>query len=1074
MNAATTSAHAGAHDDTIERLRVALAGRYTVERLLGEGGMGRVYLGLDDALQRKVAIKVIRGDHVSSAAARERFLREARVVAALRHPAIVTVFAAGEHDGLLWFAMEYVEGESLRELITRDGRQSAERVHAMVAELAGALDAAHRSGVVHRDVKPENVLVERDTGRVRLADFGVARALEASAASGVHQTGTGFILGSPRYMSPEQVSGDASIDGRSDLYALALVAYELLTGTPVIQATHPAAMLVEQLTAEVPPVRTAAPATPPPLADAIDGALAKKADARWPDARTMLDVLGVDSDASLGGVRITGSMRVRAMQRKRVGRWLVAGAAVLVALAAGLLTWSLRSGTNARGLVVVPFDVPAGQPDQAWLREGAVNMLTLNLAQWRDVDVVDYERTLDLLRDANAADGRVTLSQATTVARKVDAASFIMGQITPGGDSLLVVARRYDRDGTLKRTVQVAMARTADPRAAFDQLAVRLLDVPATTSLIALTAATTTSLEAYRVYLDGLRALNSWKLERADSLFSRAIALDTTFALAWYKRGITRGWNGFGDTTPSSAEIALRYAARLPERERHQVAGHRWLWSALDEVMADSVRLRSFEGAIREYRAGVARDGASAEAWYGLADALWHLAQFRQDSSAFGPLLLEARDGFERALTVDPDMHLAYSHLVDLHRQLGTPASRWIMVRGAIVPDSTVADTTARKAARRASDEQMLVMAERWATADPDSPRSWQAVAEALGRIGRADSAARLMRAVDVRLAATPHALALRAAYFDFLGGSPLMAANLRAALGDGSLPWWGTARATGPAIVALAINTAAAAGDGALIDDLFAAWARVDERDARDPRTVQMGAFYNPPMATRHALRTMLTPWWRTILRATMGAPLTPAVRDSLRRGSLAAGKQFRATPYDRAWALGAAYAAFMLTGDTTHVDAMRILDRAGSYPEIDAALQLARGDTAAARVTRRTFASVERVRSSNLGLAGLRTQQRVLVLLALGDTVEALAQHEAIEPLRFNINFLEPGLAWYVRSLALRATLAERLGHREKAIAAWRELLQRWSVEDPDTRARRDEARAALVRLSATSAAR
>ena len=159
------------------------------------------------------------------------------------------------------------------------------------------------------------------------------------------------------------------------------------------------------------------------------------------------------------------------------------------------------------------------------------------------------------------------------------------------------------------------------------------------------------------------------------------------------------------------------------------------------------------------------------------------------------------------------------------------------------------------------------------------------------------------------------------------------------------------------------------------------------------------------------------------------------------------------------------------MLTRDTAHVGAVRTLDRVGTYPELDAAVQLVRGDTAAARTTRRTFASVERVRGSNLGLAGLRTQLRVEVLLALGDSAEALAQHDAIEPLRFTINFLEPGLAWYVRSLALRATLAERLGHRDTAIAAWRELLQRWNVDDPDPRARRDDARAALVRLRAAA---
>lgn len=1057
-----------ADDDILSRLKVALEGRYVVERLLGEGGMGRVYLGLDEALQRRVAIKVIRHDHASRPAARERFLQEARVVAALRHPAIVTVFAAGEHDGLLWFAMEFVEGESLRDLLTREGRLPADRVHAMLAELAGALDAAHRRGVVHRDVKPENILVEHDSGRVRLADFGVARALEADA----QHTGTGIILGSPRYMSPEQVSGDASIDGRADLYALALVGHEMLAGRPVVQATHPSAMLVEQLTTPAPPVRSVVPDVPAELADAIDGALAKHADGRWGDARAMLQAMGVTPAGNSTGGGVTGgsgALRLRSVRRTRQRTWLAVAAVVLAAAGVGAgLWWRAREAATSRGLVVLPFDVPSSLTDQTWLREGAVNMLTLDLAQWRDVDVVDYERTLDLVREVESGEGRITLSQATAVARRADAAGFIMGQVTPGRDSLLVVARRYDRRGALRRTVQLSMARTADPRATFDQLAVRLLDLPPSGSLIALTSATTSSLQAYRDYLEGLQALNRWQLTRADSLFTEAVQRDSTFALAWYKRGIARGWNGFGDTTPSSAEIALRHAARLPERERHYVAGHRWLWSALDEVVPDTTRLRFYLNAIREYRGGVAREGAPAEAWYGLADALWHFAQFRQDTSAYGTLIAEAQAGFERALEVDPTMHLAYSHLVELHRQLGADVARWIVRGTTVVPESTWTDSTGRRAARAASRQRMLEVAQRWTVADPDAPRSWQAMGDALALIGRPDSAARLARAVDARLGADADGLGLRAAYWDYIAASPDLARHLRATLGSGPLRWWQGSRANAQGLLAFATGLAAGGGDGALVDDIIAVWARQNAIDAADPTVMRSGNLQHPSLSERHAWRTLLEPWWTTILRGAIGEPVTAATRAELARVTRAAASRFRANVFDRSWLLGSAYAAFMLTGDTVHAAFVRQLDATGPYPELDAALHLARGDTARAREVRRTFATVARVRGSNLGLAGLRSQQRVLVLLALGDSTEALAQHLAIEPARFNINALEPGLAWYVRSLALRATLAERLGQRDVAIAAWRELLQRWTVDDPRTAAVRAEARAALTRLT------
>src|SRR5829696_9830590 len=198
-------------------LREALAGRYEVERELGAGGMGQVLLGRDIALDRPVAIKVIAPDLASSPASRQRFLREARTVARLRHPNIVAVYAAGEADGLLYFVMEYVEGESLRQMLEREGRVDGPRVAdavSLLADLARALGYAHAQGVIHRDVKPENVLLDGATGRAMLTDFGVARAFASGNDSDgdTVATRTGFVVGSPRYMSPEQAVGERELD----------------------------------------------------------------------------------------------------------------------------------------------------------------------------------------------------------------------------------------------------------------------------------------------------------------------------------------------------------------------------------------------------------------------------------------------------------------------------------------------------------------------------------------------------------------------------------------------------------------------------------------------------------------------------------------------------------------------------------------------------------------------------------------------------------------------------------------------------------------------------------------------
>ena len=183
-------------------LREALTGRYDVERELGAGGMGQVLLGRDVALDRPVAIKVIAPDLASSPGSRQRFLREARTVARLRHPNIVAVYAAGEADNLLYFVMEYVEGESLRQMLEREGRVEGPRVEraaALLADLARALGYAHAQGVIHRDVKPENVLLDAATGRAMLTDFGVARAFASGTDSDDDSavTRTGFVVGSP-------------------------------------------------------------------------------------------------------------------------------------------------------------------------------------------------------------------------------------------------------------------------------------------------------------------------------------------------------------------------------------------------------------------------------------------------------------------------------------------------------------------------------------------------------------------------------------------------------------------------------------------------------------------------------------------------------------------------------------------------------------------------------------------------------------------------------------------------------------------------------------------------------------
>src|SRR5919108_2965107 len=511
--------------ELLETLRAALAPDYEVDRVLGTGGMGAVFLGRDLTLDRRVAVKVVAPELASSPALRQRFLREARTIARLRHSNIVDVYTAGEAHGLLYFVMQYVQGESLRDYLEREKRVSPARAAVILRDLAGALAYAHAEGIIHRDIKPENVLIDERSGTAHLTDFGVARALEATDE---RMTGTGLVVGSPRYMSPEQAAGERELDGRSDIYSLGLVGYEMLAGEPTFSGASPVSVIAKQITEVPPPVATRADGVPPALAHAIDRAVAKDPNERWQTAGEMAAALS-ETAPLRPAHRATAPPPPAARRRRRLT--IVAGVGVLALLIAGV--WATRSLGGAppvadrrKSIFVAPFEVQGGDPALAWLREGSVNMLTLNLASWSDLNVVDYERSLDLLREAELdAASRIGLEDALQMAREAGAWTAVLGQVRGAGDSVFVVARAYDvatgkRIGDPK---QHSGTRSGDPRVIFDAVARDLLDLAGAPPMRPELARTTTSsLDAYRAYLRGLKALNGWRLAEADSAFERA------------------------------------------------------------------------------------------------------------------------------------------------------------------------------------------------------------------------------------------------------------------------------------------------------------------------------------------------------------------------------------------------------------------------------------------------------------------------------------------------------------------------------------------------------------------------
>jgi serine/threonine-protein kinase len=373
--------------DPLEKLREALAGRYTLERELGRGGMATVYLARDVRHKRPVALKVLHPE-LAAGLGPGRFEREIEFAARLQHPHILTVLDSGETAGQLWFTMPFVEGESLRDRLRRERQLPVEDALRIASETARALDYAHRQGVVHRDIKPENILLTRD-GDTLVADFGVARAL--TRGGGDEQlTETGLAIGTPAYMSPEQSAGDKGVDARTDVYSLAAVLYEMLAGEPPYTGATTQALLVKRLTEPAPSVRAVRPNVPAVVDDAIRKALAPVAADRFSSIAQL-------AQAIQGALTLTGAQPVPATAAgapppdsdkpskpvsHRHRSVVLLGLGFLLGL--GVLFGWLRHhgdapGTGEKRLAVLPFD-NLGAPEDEYFAHGVTDEIRGKLA----------------------------------------------------------------------------------------------------------------------------------------------------------------------------------------------------------------------------------------------------------------------------------------------------------------------------------------------------------------------------------------------------------------------------------------------------------------------------------------------------------------------------------------------------------------------------------------------------------------------------------------------------------------------------------------------------------------------
>ena len=576
------------------QMRGALSARYVVERELGRGATATVFLARDMKHDRLVALKILRPELARSLGA-ERFLREIRVAAGLQHPNVLPLYDSGEVEDSLYFVMGYMEGETLRARMTREPRCSLAQAVAVVRELADALGYAHERGVVHRDVKPENVIVAG--GHAFIGDFGIAHAVAFAAEERL--TGQGLAVGTPYYMSPEQAEGDDNVDGRSDQYSLACVFYEMLSGQPPFSGKTPRQLVAQRYRRAPKRIRSYRRDIPRGIDKVLSRALANEPAHRFATTRDFAEELGRAAAASSSGAR-----------RERITSWAAGAATVTVAAIA--LTWWFRPVTpdlDSTLYAVLPFEHDSAAAAQLG-GDNCQLLLSTAFSQWRGMRLVDQMRT-------NSAYSQVVGSRAPTLERVLDAARSVRAGTAAWGsvhlvrDTLYVRASLYDvASGESIREFQVEVGRTLDGlsakfRTLADSLLLHVAGAPPTADAMG-----TTSLDAWRAYVEGHRALARWDLATARDHFARATELDPDYPHAWLWTVQTMSWSG------TFRRGAWRDAAVRVVSLRSRLA-------PIDQEIALAL-LDIADGrlpqACERYRALLGADSLSFQGWFGLGE----------------------------------------------------------------------------------------------------------------------------------------------------------------------------------------------------------------------------------------------------------------------------------------------------------------------------------------------------------------------------------------------------------------------------------------------------------------------
>ncbi len=660
--------------DLLERLKAALADRYTIRRELGSGGMATVYLADDLRHEREVAIKVLRPE-LAASLGNERFLQEIRITAKMSHPHVLPLYDSGEADGFLYYVMPLVIGESLRDLLNRDMQLPVDDAIRITCEAAEALAHAHGHGLVHRDIKPENILLS--DGHAIVADFGISRAV--SKAGGNRLTQTGMAIGTPAYMSPEQSAGDPKVDARSDVYSLACVLYEMLAGQIPFTAPTAQAMMARHTMEPVPPPSVMRPSVSPELEDVIVRALAKNPADRFENA--------TEFGRALAAVRASETTHARAPQpfpsgggsrAARVMRpallWGLVGAAGLglLVVAAALGGWLVGDGSSAAepvtSVAVLPFDDVSEDAANEYFATGLTDELMYVLGRIDGIRVAARRSTMAF---------RNTIADPQTIGRELNVQAILEGSVRKSGDQVMITARLVNtRDGSqhwserYERTVDDVFA--VQEEIAKSIASALLGDLPDGGEELTVEALTRDPM-AHDKYLWGQFNLGRGNEEgAADAVgnFTMAIGFDSVFAdayaglsdaqLALVEHSANATQPTVLEAARSAAETALRLNPRLARARASLglVKFHSFDWSGAEaeyeralgvdredpEVLERYAELLASVGRVNDAlghaRAAVDRDPLSTSAWHRRLKVLRADGQYAEARKAGQQILL--------------------------------------------------------------------------------------------------------------------------------------------------------------------------------------------------------------------------------------------------------------------------------------------------------------------------------------------------------------------------------------------------------------------------------------------------